>query len=94
MPSNHFSTITPVPGPDPGIVAGIHVTAHSLLQGIWLGNFCGSRITEAIPAGLVELRQRVAANSLCLRGGEFVPRGSETFRGWQGIREAGQGIGE
>src|SRR5262249_46239459 len=67
---------------------------NSLLQGIWLGNFCGWRIAEAIPAGLVPPRQRVAANSLCLKGSEFVPRGSETFRGWQGIRKARQGIGD
>src|SRR5215813_7094142 len=67
---------------------------NSLRQGIWLGNFCGWRIAQAISAGLASLRQRVAANSLCLKGSEFVPRGSETFRGWQGIRKARQGIGE
>jgi hypothetical protein len=44
----------------------------SLLQGIWQGNFSGSRVTATIPAGLVQLRQRVAANSLRQRGREFV----------------------
>jgi hypothetical protein len=61
--------------------------------GTLAGNFCGWRIAEAIPAGLAPLRQRVAANSLCLKGSEFVPRAAKLFEGSQGIRKAGQGIG-
>jgi len=45
---------------------------NSLQQGIWQRNFSGSRVTGTIPAGLAKLRQRAAANSLRLRGREFV----------------------
>jgi hypothetical protein len=49
-----------------------HGQRNSLLQGIWQRNFSGSRVNGTIPAGLAELRQRVATNSLRLRGREFV----------------------
>jgi hypothetical protein len=67
---------------------------NSLLQGIWQASVSGSRITATIPAGLAQLRQRVAANSLRPRGSEFVAPAQETFRGWQGIRKVWQGIGD
>src|SRR6266853_1190108 len=44
----------------------------SLLQGIALGNFSGWHVTATILAGMAQLRQRVAENSLRLRGSEFV----------------------
>jgi hypothetical protein len=67
---------------------------NSLRQGIWQGKFSESRVTATIPAGLAQLRQRVAVNSLRLRGSEFVAPAQGKFRGWQGIHKVGQGIGD
>jgi hypothetical protein len=57
-------------------------------------NFSGSRVIATIPAGLAKLRQRVAVNSLRPRGSEFVAPAQGKFRGGQGIRKVGQGIGD
>jgi hypothetical protein len=67
------------------------VSAIPCPQGIWQGDFSESRVTATNPAGLAELRQRVAANSLCPRGSEFVGPVQGKFRDWQGIRKVGQG---
>jgi hypothetical protein len=67
---------------------------NSLQQGIWQGNFSESHVTATIPAGLAQLSQRVAPNSLRLRGREFVAPAQGKFRGWQGIHKVGQGIGD
>jgi hypothetical protein len=53
------------------VASRIPCQRNSLLQGIWQRNFSGSRVKGTIPAGLAQLRQRVAANSLRLRGREF-----------------------
>jgi hypothetical protein len=63
-------------------------------QEISQGKFSESGVTATIPAGLAQLRQRVAPNSLRLRGSEFVAPAQGKFRGAQGIRKVGHGIGD
>jgi hypothetical protein len=57
-------------------------------------NFSGSNVTATIPAGLAQLLQRVAPNSLRVRGREFVAPAQGKFQDGQGIRKIGQGIGD
>jgi hypothetical protein len=66
---------------------------NSLPQGIWQRNFSGSRVKGTISAGLAELRQRVATNSLHLRGREFVRPAQGNVSTLAGNSQGRQGIG-
>jgi hypothetical protein len=66
---------------------------NSRRQRISQGNFSGSQLTATIPAGLEQLRQRVAANSLRLRGREFVRPAQGNVSTLAGNSQGRQGIG-